>query len=716
MFGWINRRMVSKIFLGMALVSSIAFLTISLVVGTHVEKALNSATQTSAEQMVRIVRSSVEQAMLSGNGIKVKDLVVELKTSVEEDTQDIQGIKGTEIHIYDATGSEVFTPKPPAPSASEIDAQVARVLKDRTRQVESNHSTTPVPSEERCSGEFCHDASEALRGVLSLRVRPESCRDERSEVVSAIVRSGFLHVMTASRKGDPGIGAKVENFLADVSEASPAILGVAVYDNEGDSRLGVDMDEMGISSEQVAEVLAVGNAKGWPIEAGSVHVVPLAREERCIACHTVEEKLRGALLVALAPPSDPSGCDSVEIETLVDISIRHIMMSELGRIIARFLDSVAELDAVEELVLYDGEGRVYWNTTHPEPPKHIADVLKTQKSTTELLVDGGDRRLRVVEPLVNTKKCARCHGNSSEIRGLVEVSLSTKMAATAREDTRGIVMLTTALTVVSLFLLLIVLLQLLVIRPVREISGVASSIGKGELDVEVRHSDSGGDEVARLGFGINAMIRDLRTKFQLEKFVSKGAKEAAQSGGLRTSAEGGERTDATILFSDIRGFTAYSEQVEAEEVVEMLNRLLRAQTDIVHKFAGDVDKFVGDELMAIFQGPDATLRATACALELIDVVVEVRKSNLSIGVGISTGEVVMGAIGHEDRLDYTVIGDVVNTGARLCSAALPDQILVTNEVYKLASETEGCNFALIEPLSVKGKKEPLVVYSVTKLS
>jgi adenylate cyclase len=384
--------------------------------------------------------------------------------------------------------------------------------------------------------------------------------------------------------------------------------------------------------------------------------------------------------------------------------------------IARFLDSVAELDAVEELVLYDNEGRVYWNTTHPKPPQHIAAVLQTQKAESAMVVDGGKRRLRVVEPLINSQKCIRCHGDSNPIRGIVEVSLSTEMAASAQEDTNKIVMQTTALTVVTLFLFLVVLLQLLVIRPVREISGVASSIGKGELDVEVKHSNSSGDEVARLGFGINSMIRDLRTKFQLEKFVSKGAKEAAQSGGLRTSAEGGERTDATILFSDIRGFTAYSEQVEAEEVVEMLNRLLRAQTDIVHKFAGDVDKFVGDELMAIFQGPDATQRATACALELIDVVVEVRKSNLSIGVGISTGEVVKGAIGHEDRLDYTVIGDVVNTGARLCSAALPDQILVTEEVHKLAAETEGCNFALIEPLSVKGKKEPLVVYSVTKLS
>ncbi len=703
--------MVSKIFLGMALVSSIAFLTISLVVGKQVEDALHRASDESARQMVRMVRSSIEQAMLSGNGIKVKALVEELKDSVAEGTEG----EGTEIHIYDANGIEVFAPKAPAPAASEVEAHVARVLRDRTRQADKSHITRPVPTEDRCSaGEGCHSASDTIRGVLSLKVRPDACRDDRREVLSSIVRSGFLHVMTASRKGDPNIGKKVEDFLAEITEATPGILGVAVYDNEGDSRLGVDMDEMGISSEQVTDVLSSGNAKGWPIEAGSVHVVPLARDERCVECHKVEEKLRGALLVALAPTTEPTGCDATEIETLVDTSLRHIMMSELGRMIARFLDSVAELEAVEELVLYDGQGRVYWNTTHPEPPRHIARVLRTQERASDLLGHGKQRRLRVVEPLMNTQKCTRCHGDSTPIRGIVEVSLSMQGAAAARDDTKNIVIMTTALTVITLFLFLIVLLQLLVIRPVREISGVASSIGKGELDVEVKHSSSTGDEVARLGFGINAMIRDLRTKLHLEKFVSKGAKKAAQSGGLRTSSEGGERTEATILFSDIRGFTAYSEQVEAEEVVAMLNRLLRAQTDIVHKFAGDVDKFVGDELMAIFQGADATARATTCALELIDVVVEVRKSNLSIGVGISTGEVVMGAIGHEDRLDYTVIGDVVNTGARLCSAALPDQILVTKEVHALAGDTKGCNFALIEPLKVKGKKDPLTVYSVTK--
>ena len=124
--------MVSKIFLGMALVSSIAFLAMSLVVGQEVEGALHKATQASAEQMVSMVRTSVEQAMLSGNGIKVKALVVELKKSAGEKT---------EIHIYDANGVEVFAPKPPAPEPDEVAANVATVLKDRTRLRDKNKIT-----------------------------------------------------------------------------------------------------------------------------------------------------------------------------------------------------------------------------------------------------------------------------------------------------------------------------------------------------------------------------------------------------------------------------------------------------------------------------------------------------------------------------------------------------------------------------------------------
>jgi adenylate cyclase len=691
--------MVSKIFLGIALVSSIAFLSISLFVGRQVESALQDSSEGSATQMAGLVRSSLEQAMLSGNGIKVKRLVEELKASVDTES---------EIHIYDANGIEVFTPKAPTPAPADIDAHVAQVLRDRTRVVSENQITRAIPMEERCSRDECHDSSDTLRGVLSMRVRPESCQEARSGVVSEIVKSAFIHMMTARR------ASALDDYFADISKTAPSISAVAVYDNEGDPSFGRDMEELGVSGEQVLEAMSQGEARSLATETGAIEVLPLPWEARCIECHEQEEELRGALLVALSPSAVESGCDAEELEALIDVSLRHIMTSELGRIIARFLDSVAETAAVDELILYDKEGRVYWNTTHETPPAHVAAVLSSQKPVIDLLGSGEQQRVRIIEPLENSPECARCHGSESPLRGFVEVSMSTKMAHHARLKTRSIVLLTTAFAAVGLLLVLVVLLNLLVIRPVREISGVATSIGDGNLTVEVKHADGSGDEVARLGDGINTMIGELRTKFHLEKFVSKGAVEAAAEAGARESMRAGERTEATVLFSDIRGFTAYSESVEAEEVVAMLNRLLKAQTDVVHEYSGDVDKFVGDELMAIFQGEGANQRATSCALAMIDAVHEVRESKLGIGVGISTGEVVMGAIGHEDRLDFTVIGDVVNVGARLCSAAKADEVLVTAAVRLGAGEDNACDFEKIEPLSVKGKKDALVVYRVVK--
>ncbi len=692
--------MVSKIFFCVALVSSLAFVAISIRVGNQVEGALQTVAEDSAVQMASMVRSSIEQAMLSGNGIKVKSLVVDLKKSVESSE--------TQIHIYDPQGIEVFAPKPPAPLPGSLDPQLAEVLKTREPQRTQSRSIRSIPMENRCARSGCHAASDTSRGVLSMQVSPTTCREQRNRVIREVVTSGFLHLMTARRS------EHLDEFFEDISRTTPSIRGIAVYDAEGDPSFGKDMEEFGVTGEQVLHVMAGGESQSLITEGGAVEVVTLKKQARCIECHKHGKNIRGALLVALAEPSNDSGCDADELETLIDTSLRHIMTSELGRIIAQFLDSIVETGGVEELVLYDKEGRVYWTTTHPTPPAHISAAITGDHPVIELVGSGEEQRVRVVEPLKNSDRCARCHGDALGLRGFVEVSTSTRMAATTKRKSKSIIMLTTAMAAISMLFVLIGILHYLVVRPVRQISGVADAIGHGQLDVKVDHANERGDEVARLGARINTMIRDLRTKFQLEKFVSKSTAQAASAGGIQSTAQGGERRHATILFSDIRGFTSYSESVSAEQVVLMLNQLLKAQTDVVHDYGGDVDKFVGDELMAIFEGEDANVRATSCALAMLDAIHAVQVSDLQVGIGIATGEVVIGAIGHEDRLDFTAIGDVVNTGARLCSAAQGDEIIVTEAVRRDASSSNNCSFEALPALAVKGKKQALDVFRVRK--
>ncbi len=695
--------MVSKIFLGVALVSTLAFVAISVQVGNQVEGAVHRLSRESAVQMADLVRSSIEQAMLSGNGIKVKRLIEQLKKSVIASE--------TEIHIYDPQGIEVFAPKPPAPAADALVPEVARLLRgeDETGETSAGFYRR-IPMEPRCAAAGCHAASDPLRGVLSMRVATEGCRQKRPAVIADIVKSGFIHLMTARRSD------QLDEYFADIRTTTPTIAGVAVYDAEGDPSFGDDLSSLGVSTEQVLDAMTRKEPTELRMESSEVRVMPLMREARCVECHAEPEQTRGALLVALLPEPDPQTCDSTELLTLIDTSLRHIMTSELGRMIALFLDSVARTEGVQELVLYDNQGREYWNTTHPVPDEHISAVLRTGQPVVDLLGTGDSQRLRVVETLDNSERCARCHGAESAYRGLVEVSLSTRMAATTRRDSKQIIMLSTAVAALAMLCMLVAFLHVLLVRPVREIAQVAHYVGEGNLNVSVGRANKDGDEVARLGERINAMVADLRAKFNLEKFVSKGAARAAHAGGVKTTAQGGERTEATVLFSDIRGFTAYSETVSAERVVRMLNGLLKAQTDVVHHYGGDVDKFVGDELMAVFQGEDSCRRASECGLAMIEAVKKQHETNLAVGIGISTGEVVLGAIGHEDRLDFTVIGDVVNTGARLCSAAQPNCVLVTEAVFQQAEPCDVCEFEALAPIDVKGKKDPLIVYAVRSKS
>ncbi|MGB0582500.1 MAG: adenylate/guanylate cyclase domain-containing protein [Limisphaerales bacterium] len=146
---------------------------------------------------------------------------------------------------------------------------------------------------------------------------------------------------------------------------------------------------------------------------------------------------------------------------------------------------------------------------------------------------------------------------------------------------------------------------------------------------------------------------------------------------------GGEKRKISVLFCDIRGFTALTEGMDPGEVIAMLNEHMTALADVVAANKGVVDKFVGDEIMAVFGAPksygDDTFNAVKAGL---DMITERRKLNessnyqISIGIGISTGEAVAGNMGSQNRLNYTVLGERVNLGARFCGVAEPGEVVI----------------------------------------
>jgi class 3 adenylate cyclase len=184
------------------------------------------------------------------------------------------------------------------------------------------------------------------------------------------------------------------------------------------------------------------------------------------------------------------------------------------------------------------------------------------------------------------------------------------------------------------------------------------------------------------------------------------------------------RHEATLLFSDLRGFTSLSETIEPEKVVGMLNEYFTVMTEIIIKNKGMLDKFVGDEIVAMFGAPvffeDHAKRGVKTAVEMQkafkDLHAKWRKQGLpsvGLGIGIDSGNVVVGNIGGEQRADYTAIGDHMNTAARLCSHATPGQILITQNTYDQVRKSVVADE--LPALTLKGKTLPVKVYNAVSL-
>ncbi|MEP3048953.1 MAG: adenylate/guanylate cyclase domain-containing protein [Roseibium sp.] len=254
-------------------------------------------------------------------------------------------------------------------------------------------------------------------------------------------------------------------------------------------------------------------------------------------------------------------------------------------------------------------------------------------------------------------------------------------------------------------------------RPILKIGQAALAVGNGNFQARVEGVKSR-DEIGELAQRINEMIVEVNERFQLKKFVSHETLSAIQHSDQSGVQLGGSRKRVAILFADIRGYTAFSEDREPEVVVDVLNHYFADQGAAVERNNGDIDKFVGDQLMAVFKGPQMCIDAMHCADEIQEIMEESGRKNpdwqLDIGIGIDVGEVVVGAMGSPDRMDYTVLGDNVNLAARLCSAADPKQTIISDAVYQDAKDSADFEFRALEPIRVKGKAEPNKIFAVTR--
>ena len=230
--------------------------------------------------------------------------------------------------------------------------------------------------------------------------------------------------------------------------------------------------------------------------------------------------------------------------------------------------------------------------------------------------------------------------------------------------------------------------------PIKLLEKGTKEIARGNYDYRIEKYPK--DEIGDLAIAFNEMARSLKEKEMIKdafrRYVSHQiAEEIFKNPEKYIQSLKGERKKVAVIFADIRGFTSLAERLPPERVVQILNNYLTKMTDIVFKYEGTVDKFIGDCIMSVFGAPishdDDVFRAVKVAWE-IQKYIEAENENrgeeekLKVGIGISYGEAVVGNIGSKERLEYTVIGDSVNLAARLESIAKGGEILVSSEVYE----------------------------------
>jgi len=309
--------------------------------------------------------------------------------------------------------------------------------------------------------------------------------------------------------------------------------------------------------------------------------------------------------------------------------------------------------------------------------------------------------------------------------GEVHVAVSQAKILKSLSDAKFFVLILT-LGVIGLGIVLSLGLSMYFTVPIRQLSETAKALGMGQFSHRVKTTRN--DEFGDLAFAFNRMAEDLEVKEKIKdsfgRYVTPEIVDIILA-NPESQWMKGATVEASVLFVDIRGFTAISENKTPEVIVDLLNDYLTRVTDSVIKHGGHVNKFVGDEAMAVFgapaPNPEHAQAAVRAALEIQDEIAELnlqKKMNgmkIGIGVGINSGEMLSGNLGSQKRMEYTVIGDNVNIASRLTKVAKGGEILISKKTYDAIGEKEAdLRFEERGKAPVKGRRAHVTIYSVTR--
>lgn len=371
-------------------------------------------------------------------------------------------------------------------------------------------------------------------------------------------------------------------------------------------------------------------------------------------------------------------------------------------------------------VVVNSDGRII---AHPNPERVNDDIsgyeavqraLRGEKGSVSAINKAGHEKLMFYRPVKSPASV-----NPKPLALLTEIDQS--------EADEPLLILRSqfalAVAVIALGCVMIALgLSSYIRKPLAGVVQMTERVEQGDLTAEL--AVRGQDEIARLERALNKMVTGLRERDRVKQvfgqYVATQVSEKVLQGAVNL---GGESRFVTVLFSDIRNFTTMSEEMTPQQVVAFLNNYFTEMVEAVFEQGGVLDKFLGDGLMAVFGSfgdvPDHAERAVRTGLRMKALLAKINgelamrgKPPISIGIGIHSDDVVVGNIGSNKRLQYTAVGDGVNTCSRVESLnkELGTTILITKSTYELVKDVFECRF--VNEVPVKGKTKPLQVYEV----
>ena len=343
-----------------------------------------------------------------------------------------------------------------------------------------------------------------------------------------------------------------------------------------------------------------------------------------------------------------------------------------------------------------------------ENQRIFRDILNGYASQSKLYTDEFGVWLSGYAPIKNKK---------DQVTGIIEVDYRVeRFFKDLQEEIFYLVV--SGIVILLLGVSIIFWISLSIARPIVKIRLAFKDIVDGKYDF--RFHDIPRNEIGDLKIAYNEVSSSLEERLLMFQYIPKHTIDMISSLVRKGGLEQAVRRKITILFSDVRGFTQFSEARDPKDVLGTLNSIIGIQADIINEYNGRVDKFVGDEVVSFFDGENQIESCILAAIEMQKQINEAIKTmsyekEISIGIGINTGEVIMGNLGSKDRKEYSMMGSHVNLASRVVNVAKPRQILITENIVKELSEDlrRKYNVTYIGKSQFKGITKTSKIYSIS---